>query len=105
VALAELRRRGVRQGPPNTLDEPKPASSISTTSTFGAPAGGRSGSIGGNDVSGSFASYVVSPTWARSGIGRTAREGRGTLSIWGVLLGLVEASMLAQGAGRVKRLP
>ena len=47
---------GVEQGPPNALDEPKPASSSSTTSTFGAPAGGRSGSIGGNDVSGSFAS-------------------------------------------------
>ncbi len=29
---------------------------------FGAPSGGRSGSIGGNAVSGSFASYVVTPT-------------------------------------------
>ena len=35
---------------------PKPASSIITTTTFGAPAGGRSGSIGGKDVSGSLAS-------------------------------------------------
>ena len=47
---------GVEQGPPNALDEPKPASSSRTTSTFGAPAGGRNGSIGGNEVSGSFAS-------------------------------------------------
>jgi len=47
---------GVLHGPPNALDEPKPASSSSTMSTLGAPAGGRSGSIGGKDVSGSFAS-------------------------------------------------
>ena len=47
---------GVAHGPPNALDEPKPASSIRTTSTFGAPAGGRSCSIGANEVSGSFAS-------------------------------------------------
>ena len=47
---------GVRHGPPNALEEPKPASSIRTTSTLGAPAGGRSGSIGGNAVAGSFAS-------------------------------------------------
>ena len=43
-------------GPPNADDEPKPASSSRITSTFGAPAGGRSGAIGGNEVSGSFAS-------------------------------------------------
>src|SRR5262245_4889826 len=47
---------GVRQGPPNALDAPKPTSSINTMSTFGAPAGGRSGSIGGYVVSGSLAS-------------------------------------------------
>ena len=47
---------GVWHGPPNALDAPNPTSSSSTTSTFGAPAGGRSGSIAGNDVSGSFAS-------------------------------------------------
>jgi hypothetical protein len=47
---------GVAQGPPKALAEPKPASSMSTTSTFGAPAGGRSSSIGANDVSGSLAS-------------------------------------------------
>jgi hypothetical protein len=51
----------VLAGPPNTLADPKPASSRSTTSTFGAPVGGRNGSIGGNDVSGSFASYVGYP--------------------------------------------
>src|SRR5215470_2881619 len=38
---------GVRHGPPNALDAPKPTSSIRTTSTFGAPSGGRSGTIGG----------------------------------------------------------
>ena len=47
---------GVAHGPPNALDAPKPASSIRTISTFGAPSGGRSSSIGGNDVSGSLAS-------------------------------------------------
>ena len=47
---------GVAHGPPNALDAPKPTSSIRTTSTFGAPAGGRSSSIGANDVSGSLAS-------------------------------------------------
>jgi hypothetical protein len=38
---------GVSHGPPNALDAPKPTSSSRTISTFGAPAGGRSGSIGG----------------------------------------------------------
>ena len=47
---------GVWHGPPNVLDAPKPTSSSSTISTFGAPAGGSSGSIGGYAVSGSFAS-------------------------------------------------
>src|SRR5687768_8547459 len=56
---------GVLIGPPNALDDPNPASSTSRTSTFGAPSGGRRGSIGGNAVSGSLASYVVRPTYAR----------------------------------------
>src|SRR5262245_52513030 len=47
---------GVWHGPPNALDDPNPASSIRMTRTFGAPLGGRSCSIGGNFVSGSFAS-------------------------------------------------
>jgi len=47
---------GVWHGPPKALDDPKPASSIRTTRTFGAPSGGRSGSIGGKLVSGSLAS-------------------------------------------------
>src|SRR4030095_2233502 len=64
---------GVRHGPPNALDAPKPTSSSRITSTFGGPAGGRSGVIGGNLVSGSLASYVVKPTGLRSGIGRTER--------------------------------
>jgi hypothetical protein len=47
---------GVEHGPPNALDAPNPTSSSSTISTFGAPDGGRRGTIGGNDESGSFAS-------------------------------------------------
>jgi hypothetical protein len=47
---------GVAHGQPNALEEPKPASSIRTTSTFGAPVGGRSCSIGAYPVSGSLAS-------------------------------------------------
>ena len=47
---------GVLTGPPKALDAAKPTSSSRITSTLGAPAGGRSGSIGGKDVSGSFAS-------------------------------------------------
>jgi hypothetical protein len=46
---------GMCTGPPNALDAPNPTSSNSTTNTFGAPDGGRSRSIGGNDVSGSVA--------------------------------------------------
>ena len=47
---------GVWHGPPKALDAPKPASSIRMTRTLGAPFGGRSCSIGGYLVSGSFAS-------------------------------------------------
>ena len=47
---------GVWHGPPKALEEPKPASSMRMTSTLGAPLGGRSCSMGGNLVSGSFAS-------------------------------------------------
>src|SRR5689334_21085706 len=47
---------GVLQGPPKALDEPKPASSIRITRMLGAPLGGRTCSIGGYFVSGSFAS-------------------------------------------------
>ena len=47
---------GVEIGPPNALEAAKPTSSSRMTSTFGAPSGGRSGSIGGNEVAGSFAS-------------------------------------------------
>src|SRR6185436_8594097 len=68
-SLASRSAVGVWHGPPKALDEPNPASSINTISTFGACFGGRSGVIGGNFVSGSFASYVVSPTGFRSGIG------------------------------------
>src|SRR3712207_8120815 len=40
-------------GPPNALDAPNPTSSSMQMRTFGAPAGGRSGSIRGNEVAGS----------------------------------------------------
>src|SRR5215212_7017441 len=65
---------GVAHGPPNALDAPKPASSISTTRTFGAPSGGRSSSIGANAVSVSLASYVTSPERGTSGTGSTSRR-------------------------------
>src|SRR6478752_8946039 len=65
---------GVAHGPPNALDAANPTSSSRTTSTFGAPVGGRSGSIGGNVASGSLASRGKSPSNGRSGIGRTSRE-------------------------------
>src|SRR5690349_574776 len=71
--FARRSKFGVRHGPPNALDAPKPTSSIRTTSTFGAPVGGRSGTIGGYVVSGSFASYVVRPGSGMSGIGSTCR--------------------------------
>src|SRR3954469_7756494 len=64
---------GVEHGPPNALEAAKPTSSSSTIRTFGAPAGGRSGSIGGNDAAGSFASRIVGPGSSRSGTGRIVR--------------------------------
>src|SRR3954466_15009709 len=65
---------GVAHGPPKALDAAKPTSSSSTTSTLGAPSGGRSGSIGGNVAAGSLASIGRSPSYGLSGIGRTSRE-------------------------------
>src|SRR5205085_2013212 len=65
---------GVAHGPPNALEAPKPTSSSRTTRTFGAPSGGRSGSIGGKVASGSLASRGSSPSYGLSGIGRTSRE-------------------------------
>src|SRR3954451_23419483 len=63
---------GVEHGPPNALDPAKPTSSSKMTSRFGAPAGGLSGSIGGNFACGSFASNGNGPSYGRSGIGSTA---------------------------------
>src|SRR5580700_385294 len=54
--LANFSAFGVLQGPPKALEAPKPMSSKRMTRTLGAPSGGRSGSIPGNRVSGSFAS-------------------------------------------------
>ncbi len=64
---------GVWHGPPKALDAPNPQSSSRITSTFGAPLGGRSGVIGGNEVSGSLASYGVSMGRGTSGIGKLVR--------------------------------
>jgi hypothetical protein len=47
---------GVRTGPPNALEAPKPTSSSRMIRRFGASAGGRNGAIGRNEASGSFAS-------------------------------------------------
>src|SRR4051812_30977226 len=66
---------GVAHGPPNALDAAKPTSSSRTTSTLGAPPGGRSGSIAGNDAPGSLASYGSVPSNGLSGIGSTSRRG------------------------------
>src|SRR4029450_2660376 len=46
---------GVLTGPPKALEAPNPQSSISTTSTLGAPAGGRNGLIGGDRAGGAGA--------------------------------------------------
>ena len=64
---------GVLHGPPKALEAPKPTSSSSTIRTLGAPAGGRSGSMGGNVALGSFASNAAGPTRRCCGMGRTAR--------------------------------
>ena len=68
-----LSRVGVLIGPPNADDAPKPTSSIRTINTFGALAGGRNGSIGGNFADGSLALNGRTPRYWRSGIGRTSR--------------------------------
>src|SRR3954454_8320374 len=71
---------GVAHGPPKALDAAKPTSSSRTTSTLGAPAGGRSGSIAGHVAAGPLASIGRSPSYGLSGIGRTSRE------LWSVTL-------------------
>ncbi len=53
---ASISAFGVWQGPPKALAAPNPTSSSRMISTFGAPLGGRNCSIGGNLLSGSFAS-------------------------------------------------
>ena len=64
---------GVRHGPPNVLDAPKPDIVEQHHQHVRCARGGSSGSIGGKAVSGSFASYVVMPGAGRSGIGSIAR--------------------------------
>src|SRR3954452_6185656 len=65
---------GVAHGPPKALEAAKPTSSSRTTRTLGAPAGGRSGSIGGNVAAGSLASIGRSASYGLFGIGRGWRE-------------------------------
>ena len=71
---ASFSKLGVRQGPPNALEAPNPTSSSSTIKMLGAPFGGRRSRMGGNLVSGSRASYVVSPTYGWSGMGSVVLE-------------------------------
>src|ERR1044072_8326065 len=71
--LASRSAVGVAHGPPNALEAAKPTSASKMTSTLGAPAGGLSGSIAGNDAAGSLASYGSVPSNGLSGIGRTSR--------------------------------
>ena len=74
---------GVRHGPPNALEAPNPTSSSRTTSTLGAPAGGRSGSIGGNCASGSRASNGKLPLElsVRDGEAAGAAVGRSSVAL------------------------
>jgi len=58
-------------GPPNVLGPPKPMSSISTITTFGAPCGAFTSKRGGAFAS--RASKVVIGASFGSGIGRTVR--------------------------------
>src|SRR4051812_37993309 len=64
---------GVWHGPPKALDAPKPTSSSRMTSTFGAPSGGRSGMIGGEDGSRALASEVGNPIQGPAPKGRKVR--------------------------------
>ena len=59
-------------GPPKALDWPKPMSSISTMSTFGAPAGALTSNRGG--ALALRASSTVLCGYFGSGIGRTVRS-------------------------------
>ena len=70
---ASFSAAGVAQGPPKALDAPKPASSISTISTLGAPSGGRNCSIGVLTMSGSLASYGMNRAGTVLRIGRCER--------------------------------
>jgi hypothetical protein len=71
---------GISHGPPYALEAPKPMSSTSTTSTLGAPAGGRTGRIGSR-VPASGAALVASTVArtsevaVRTSTGSTLRSG------------------------------
>ena len=61
---------GVGHGPPNALAAPKPDIVKQHHEHVGSALGGRSGSIGGNYESGSFASNLTSPVNGASAIGQ-----------------------------------
>src|SRR4029078_1409654 len=61
---------GVKMGPPNADEAPKPVSSMRTTRTFGAPAGGRSSRTGGEVVVGVLAVEGGRSEARPSGVGR-----------------------------------
>ena len=67
-----LRRRAVDR-PPERAGGGEPGVVDEHDQHVRGPAGGRNGSIAGNDVAGSLASYVTSPANGRSGIGSTCR--------------------------------
>src|SRR4051794_41842981 len=64
---------GVAQGPPNALEAAKPTSSSRTTRTFGAPGGGRSGSIGGGFAPRALGARGGAPPHAPAGKGPAGR--------------------------------
>ena len=80
---------GVAHGPPNALEAPNPTSSSSTTSTLGAPAGGRSSSIGGKTCPG---------PWRRRSPARDGGKGRDGqhLAVRPIVLLLVPSAFLSE---------
>src|SRR3954452_3254925 len=68
-------RFGVSIGPPNVLGLPKPASSISTTNTFGAPCGGAAWPISPQSGSEPASVLAVTPVNAGRRMGSLVRSG------------------------------
>ena len=66
---------GVETGPPNVDGLPKPASSISTSSTFGAPSGGLGVMLIVQSATDASSVLPIVPPKFGSGIGNTVRSG------------------------------